>query len=202
MNMRLLLWGLFSLGSGITGQAEELALEVMPESSGVNVAVEATIDSFVGKLDRYKLYVGIDPDSEQVVSAEMVFDFADLKTGKTDRDEAMLDWQNHTAYPEGRFVLKEAISADGQSMAKGTLTLHGVAREVAFPVRVTRVDDRYILVGEALIDYTDYGLENIRKMLILTVNPEVNISFYFQGELDKEAKSTHELQTITQQKND
>jgi polyisoprenoid-binding protein YceI len=160
----------------------ERALKLDRSKSYVDVDVKATVDSFTGHLDRYEISVPLD-GAAKIKDAVLNFKFADLKTGKADRDKAMLEWLG-SADAAGSFDLGLlALAPDGQGQASGKLTMHGQSQLVEFPVHVTVKDGVYTVSGKATIDYRNWGLKKIRKMGLLTVDPEVTVRFQFVGSL-------------------
>lgn len=165
--------------------AVEQPLAVDAAHSRVEVVVKATVDSFVGKLDAYDAAILIDPALGEVVGARFSFHFADVKTGKADRDAAMHEWQGTQAHPDGEFTLAaiERDPAGSGRRARGTLVLHGRSKEIVFPVSITRAGGDYALDGDAALDTRDYGLPVVRKLMVLKVDPEVHVRFHLQGKL-------------------
>jgi polyisoprenoid-binding protein YceI len=174
-----------------TARAAEAPLRIDPARSRVEIAVKATGDSFVGKLERYDAAIVVDPDSAaiEVLRARFAFRFADVKTGKDARDEEMHAWQDTARHPDGTFTLA-ALSTEegGRRVATGTLVLHGRSREIAFPVTVAREGGLYAIDGEATLDTRDFGLSVIKKFLLLKVDPEVKVRFHLQGRAVPEGK--------------
>jgi polyisoprenoid-binding protein YceI len=153
--------------------------------------MKATADSFVGRLERYEAVIVVDPEtaSADVVRARFAFRFADVKTGKDARDEAMHSWQDTAHHPDGIFTLAAIEQgADGGRAATGTLVLHGRSREISFPVSVSREGGLYAIDGEATLDTRDFGLPVIKKLLLLKVDPAVKVRFHLQGRAVPEGK--------------
>lgn len=160
--------------------AEPVPLSIDAAQSRVEIVVKATVDSFTGKLDAYKAAISV--DDGRVVSARLDFRFSDVRTGKPARDEAMHEWQETARHPDASFVLAALKpAAEGRLTATGALTLHGVTKEISFPVSVIRDGDRYAFDGEATLDTRDHGLPVIRKFLMLKVDPSVVVRFHLQG---------------------
>lgn len=164
--------------------AAPLPLAIDPAQSSVEVVVRATVDSFTGKLDAYVADISVEPASHQIVSAAFAFKFADVHTGKADRDQAMLDWEEVATHPDANFQLLRLVpSPAGSLLATGRLTLHGVTRELTFPVSVTHEGERYGIDGAVTLDTRLFGLPLIRKFMVLKVDPEVLVRFHLQGSL-------------------
>ncbi len=176
-NFRLLLLALLLPLAALAG---ERALKVDKERSFVDVDVKATVDSFTGHLDAYEARVIVD-DNGKIKSAVFAFKFADLKTGKPDRDTEMIKWLGGGS-PEGRYEMGNlAMAPDGQGQVSGRLTMHGDVELVEFPVTVTRVDGTYTVTGETTLDTRTWGLKVIRKALVFKVDPEVKVRFKLVG---------------------
>ena len=66
--------------------AAERLLKLDPTKSYVDVDVKATVDSFTGHLDAYDFKATVD-DKKKFKSGSLSFKFANLKTGKPERDD-------------------------------------------------------------------------------------------------------------------
>jgi polyisoprenoid-binding protein YceI len=177
---RLRVLALFALLS-LTLSAADRALKVDPARSYVDVDVKSTVDSFTAHLDAYALRANVD-DKGRIKTASLTFRFADVKTGKPDRDKKMLEWLGGDD-AAGKFELGIlALAPDGQGQANGNLTFHDATALVEFPVNVTKAGDTYTITGEASIDYRNWKLKVIRTALVLKVDPIVKVRFKFAGE--------------------
>ena len=58
----------------------------------------------------------------------------------------------------------------------GTLSLHGVSREIQFPVQARQDGDAVLLQGKLPVRMTDYGIR-IPRFLFVTVEDQVMVSF-------------------------
>jgi polyisoprenoid-binding protein YceI len=160
--------------------AADRLLKADPAKSYVDVDVKVTIGDFTAHLDRYDLQATIDAKNK-FKSGVLTFKFADLKTGKPDRDQAMLEWLGGND-PAGKFEIGIiALTPDGQGRVTGNLTFHGTSSLVEFPILVVRTGDEYTITGEATIDYRNWNLKKIRKAGLITVDPEVKVRFKFAG---------------------
>lgn len=160
--------------------AADRSLKIDHSRSYVDVDVKATMDSFTARLEAYDLKATVD-DSGRIKAATLDFRFADLKTGKSERDAGMIDWLGGGA-PAGRFELGIlALTPSGQGQVSGNLTFHGRTALVEFPVNITRDGEARMITGTATIDYRHWGLKVFRKLGVLKVDPEVKIRFKFTG---------------------
>lgn len=161
--------------------AADRGLKVDPARSFVDVDVKSTTDSFTAHLDAYALHAQVD-EKGRIRKASLTFRFADLKTGKPDRDAKMLMWLGGDD-PTGKFDLGIlALTPSGQGQVTGNLSFHDTTALVEFPVNITSTDNTYVITGEATIDYTRWNLKVIRIMMLLKVDRMVRISFKFTGE--------------------
>lgn len=173
-------------------RAAETQLQIDAARSRVDIEVKATVDSFVGRLERYDAKVVVDPEAGEVRQARLAFHFADVRTGNQDRDEQMHAWQDSERHPDGLFVLRTLErDSEGRTVASGTLTLHDLAREITFPVAVTRDGGLYAIDGDATLDTRDFGLPVIKKFLFLKVDPEVHVRFHVQGRVVEATAAIH-----------
>ena len=161
--------------------AAERFLKLDPASSYVDVDVGVTMDSFTAHLDNYELRATAD-DKKSVKSTVLTFKFADLKTGKPDRDAKMIEWLGG-GDPTGKFEAGIiALTPDGQGRVTGYLTMHGEKSLVEFPVLVTKSPEGVITItGEATVDYRNWKLKVIRMAMVMKVDPEVKVRFKFTG---------------------
>lgn len=160
--------------------AQEVRLKIDKARSFIDVDVKATVDSFVGRLEGYDAVIPLDP-AGRIRTARIAFKFTDLKTGKTDRDAKMIEWLGG-GVPEGKFDLGTlALAPDGQGVANGNLTFHGVTQRIEFPVLITKTDDATTITGEATLDYRNWNLKIIRLAMLLKVDPMVKVKFKLIG---------------------
>jgi len=186
--MKLASW-LLSVAVLVSGaRAAEQTLQIDAARSRVDVVVKATVDSFVGRLEAYEAAIGVDAAAGELRSARFGFHFADVKTGKSDRDEQMNAWQDTAHHPDGEFVMTSLARVEGALIATGTLRLHDMAREISFPVSVSHEGGLFAIDGDATIDTRDFGLPVIKKFLVLKVDPEVHVRFHLQGSAVTSAK--------------
>jgi len=161
--------------------AADRTLKVDRARSYVDVDVSATMDSFTAHLDVYDLRATVD-EKDRFKDGSFSFRFADLKTGKPDRDAGMIEWLGG-GEPVGRFELGIiALTPSGQGQISGNLTFHGHTAIVELPVNVTRTGEAYVVTGEVTLDYRNWGLKIYRKFAVLKVDPLVKVRFKFTGQ--------------------
>jgi len=154
------------------------------QHSSIDIAVKATIGSFVAKLQDFDASVTMASHVAQVEAGVLRFNFASIKTGNAGRDRDMNKWQQTDRFPEVVFTLI-AIEpgAGGTPIARGKLRFHGVERLMSFPISVETKDQTIDLDGDVPIDTRDYGLPIIKDFLVLKVDPIVHVHFHLLGKL-------------------
>ena len=150
--------------------------------SSIEVDVKATGHDFTAKLNKYKIKVTGSASKAHPDTVKLTWNFKDLVSAKADRDKEMLHWLEHAKLPSGSFTLSSFTKrTDGRMWAKGNLKIHGISKVVQFPVASTRKGKSLTVSGSVKIDHQNFGLKKIRKVLLLTVDPVVNIRFKLHG---------------------
>jgi polyisoprenoid-binding protein YceI len=153
--------------------------------SHVEIAVKATFNSFVARLETYDVAITLDPESGRVESTAFHADLSAVKTGRADRDHNMSEWLQTKEFPQVVFELGAVDRGpNGALTARGRVQLHGQQHDVSFPVTVTVNGGLSTIDGTATLDTRDFGLPIIR-FLVLTVNPVVHVHFHLQGSLTR-----------------
>jgi polyisoprenoid-binding protein YceI len=152
--------------------------------SHVEIAVKATVGSFVARLQVFDLLITATPQTGQIESAVFRSDFAAIKTGNADRDRDMNEWQQTDKFPDVMFTLTTIEpAASRKSIAHGQLRFHGVERSVSFPISIESKAQIIAIEGDATIDTRDFELPVITKYYVLRVDPVVHLHFHLQGRL-------------------
>ena len=69
------------------------------------------------------------------------------------------------------------------NLAVGELTIHGVKKSIQMPVTAKNINGIWDITGEADFDYRDFNLPKIRKMLVLVVDPHLQVTFHLVGKI-------------------
>ena len=153
-----------------------------PARSSVDIAVKATVGSFVAHLRDFEASMEISPGPAEATAAAFRFRFSSISTGNAQRDRDMNDWQQSDRYPTAVFTLTSLErTAGGGTIAHGMLLLHGVGRPLSFPVSLQLGPDSIAVTGDLVIDTRDFALPVIRKFVVLKVDPVVRVHFHIQG---------------------
>ena len=185
--MKNIVYLIATLWLTLAGGAVEQMLKIDPARSFIDIEVKATAGSFTGHLDRYDAKIKVEPNGK-IKGAIFSFNFAELKTGQTDRDAAMLKWLGGSLL-EGRFEVGNiALMPDGQGQCSGRLTLHGVTERIEFPINLTKVGDTYTLTGQTTLDHRAWNLKVIRLAYVAKVDPEIKVRFKLTGQVVAGAK--------------
>lgn len=163
--------------------APRLVLRVAAPESRVAFEAQAFLHSFSGRTSKIRGTVRL-ADAERPEGAEACFriDAASLETGNATRDAIMRDEHLQTSrFPAIAFDLLQVEgarrAADGwEFVARGTLTLRDVTRELRFPVLARRVRDDVRLTGEVPVKMSDHGIP-APTFWFLTVEDRVLVRF-------------------------
>ena len=155
---------------------------VDPTRSSVEIAVKATVGSFVARLGNFDATITIPTGKGAMPTATFRFAFASIKTGNEQRDRDMNDWQQTDRFPTAAFTLASLeTTAPGVVVAHGRLLLHGIERPLSFPVSLEIAGTSVTVTGDLVVDTREFGLPVIRKFVVLKVDPVVRVHFRLQG---------------------
>jgi polyisoprenoid-binding protein YceI len=165
------------------GAAPRPVYRLDPRASQVGFEAQAFLHRFGGQTSKLQgLFRGADLTRFSDAEACIQIDAASLETGNNLRDRTMREDHLETAvFPTIDFRLEGVDSVRPLGSARevtirGALTLHGVTRELGFPVRVLEEGAVVRLEGETPLRMTDYGIP-IPGFLFLTVNDQVTVRF-------------------------
>ncbi len=174
---------LFGLAASPLLWAAESPLILDPEHSSIEAVVKSTTDNFTAKLTTYTATITVDPAQKRVTTTQIAFHFNDVKTSNAKRDVEMLHWEQADQFPDAVYTLATLQpGTDGTFTAHGKFNLHGVTKEITFPLTISlKTPDHYAITGELPLDTRDFGLPVIRKFAVLKVNPLLQIKFHLEG---------------------
>lgn len=119
-------------------------------------------------------------DGAQIGAVDVVVDMTTLESDDSRRDGQLRNRGLQTSqFPEASFTLDEPIALDEvpavgeviQATATGTLTLHGVSRQIAVALEAQLVDNSTIVVvGGVEVALADYDIEPPTGFSVLSVD--------------------------------
>jgi len=149
----------------------------------VRFEAKAFMHDFTGKTSKVTGAIRLtQPDRLAEAEACVRIDAASLDTGNSTRDDIMRkDHLETAAFPTVDFLLRSLEGTTPQPggwefVAKGTLSLHGVTREIRLPIRARQEGDSVRLTGDIPLKMTDHRIR-IPKFLFFTVEDQVVVSF-------------------------
>lgn len=158
-------------------------LEVDQDRSRIQVDAKATGHNFTGTLKKFTATVSGDATSLKPDGFEMKWGFKDLGTDDEKRDKEMIKWLGD-ADPKGSFkFIKSWTDDSGKTHGMGTLTIHGVSKNISFPYTASRNGEWVTIDGTAALDYQNFKLPVIRAMAVMTVDPKLTVRFHVVGKV-------------------
>ncbi|HYL79654.1 MAG TPA: YceI family protein [Candidatus Acidoferrum sp.] len=159
--------------------------------SSVRFDAKAFLHDFGGKTSKVQGVIRLsDPERLGDAEACIAIDAASLDTGNKDRDDNMRRENLETAkYPTIGFRLAkvESTRRDGggwEFTALGSLSLHGVSREIRLPIRARQDGDAVRLTATLPLKMSEYQIP-IPKLLFIAVEDQVQVSFEVVARLAK-----------------
>ncbi|MGE5848582.1 MAG: YceI family protein [Candidatus Methylomirabilota bacterium] len=171
--------------------ASRTVYRLVEDKGFVGFDAKAFMHEFTGKTSKVHGMIRLaDPDRLTGAEACIRVDAGSLDTGNGTRDDIMRKDHLETAsYPTIEFLLKtvEGVKRDSDGWefgAGGSLSLHGVMREILLPVRVrpaeggagSGADGGVRLTGEIPLRMSDYRI-TIPKFLFFAVQDQVVVKF-------------------------
>ena len=157
--------------------------QVATGPSWVRFDAKAFLHNFGGQTSHIQGIIRV-ADADRLAEAQacILIDATSLDTGNSTRDGIMRNEHLETSkFPTIDFLLQtvHAVTHRGENWeftAEGTLSLHGVSRDIQFPVRAHREGDVIRVLGQLPVKMTDYHIA-IPRFLMFTVEDQVQVSF-------------------------
>lgn len=170
---------LFLLATMTVATAADFQID--SQKSWLKLDCKATGHSWTAQVKKFSATISGDAATLVPSAANIAWKFSDIDSDEADRDEKMLDWLDATTHPTGSWKMtKQWKDSAGQQYVSGPLTIAGASKEITIPVKAQKSAKGMTLDGDVWIDTTDFSLPIIR-MVVLTVNPKVNIRFHLEG---------------------
>jgi polyisoprenoid-binding protein YceI len=116
-------------------------------------------------------------DGNAVTAASFQVDVSSITTNESRRDNQVQKALQTDQFPTATFTLTQPIPLDPSATggtavsvpAAGTLTIHGVTRDVTFPLEAQLVGDTIVVVGSTDLTFSDYGVQVPTSPVVLSV---------------------------------
>lgn len=165
----------------IFGSLQAGNFQINKKASEIRVESKATPPHTVMSFVRtYQADIQLDANTLSVSKADFSFKLKDFDSAHEKRDKKMYSWIESDRFPEIAFKLSNIVEEGGQTIGKGSLTMHGVSKEIEVPFSITKKGDTILLDGSAGFSYEDWNLEIIR-MFFFRVRPDLKVSFHLEG---------------------
>ena len=164
-----------------TATAQAIRFRVQPEASEVIFRATSRLMNAEGRFQQVSGEVVVDPKDLTTAKITLSIEAASLDTGIGMRDSHLRseDFLDVKRFPRITFESERIEAAGRNASVYGRLTVHGVTREIAVPVRVDVTGLALVATGELVIDRRDYGLDY--KSFINPIGNDVRVSFTFRA---------------------
>jgi polyisoprenoid-binding protein YceI len=119
--------------------AEPTVYKVDADHSGVNFSIRHFVSNVSGRFRDFDGIIKYDPQNRAASSVEFTIRAASIDTTNNDRDEHLRskDFFEVAKYPTLTFASTRVVPRDAGTLeVTGNLTMHGVTREITFPVQL------------------------------------------------------------------
>ncbi len=177
----LIFWAVAVLSQAALAETRPLVIDMAKTT--VSVFGESTLHDFTSEVTRFDLRIAVESDSGNVEIVHFAFNFADLDSGEKKRDKTMLKWLSHDNFPSGTFSSAKITRVNGQWVAEGILSFHGVEKTIRFPFQLKKENGKYRIDAKTVIDYQNWNLKIIKVLGFLKVFPALEITIHVEGRL-------------------
>jgi polyisoprenoid-binding protein YceI len=183
-NQRALALGLGLLLLAAAAQparADVVRLRIDPAESAVTFKATSRLANADGRFHRFSGDVSLDPSDPTSARVSITVEAASIDTANSKRDNHLRsqDFFWVERHPTIVFESVRAVREAGGVALVGRLTVRGVTREIAVPVRVEVTPDRLVARGEFSLKRTDYEINY--QSVLNPVGDVVEVSFVFRG---------------------
>jgi polyisoprenoid-binding protein YceI len=134
------------------------------------------------RFDQFEAALQLGADGTQVTEATFQFRYDEITSGSTGKDKKVRDWLEAETYPIGTFTSERVETENGTTYLVGPLQLHGQSHPARFRCEVVRRDGQVNFLSQATIDYSDWGLPDLR-IFAFKVQQELEIRVALSGVL-------------------
>lgn len=120
--------------------------------------------------------IRFDPEALEQARFEVAVDARTIDTGNRTKNKHARgsSWFDVEQYPEIRFRSSRIERTDAGYRAVGTLTLHGVAKEISFPFTFRSSGETGVFAGTLVVDRQEFGIKG--PFLGFVVGDEFEVS--------------------------
>ncbi|MCK6446540.1 MAG: YceI family protein [Planctomycetes bacterium] len=174
----------FKLPSDAFAFDQRTRFAVVPTLSRVGFDAKSTLHDFSGVTSRIEgELVACLARPADGASGRITVESRSLDTGLADRDEVMREHLDVAKFPtlvfEWTAFEAESVDAAAQKLrgtAKGKLSIHGVAKDVAMKVDVAvDASKRITIQGQTKLDMKAFGIEPPSQLGLISVEKDVNV---------------------------
>lgn len=124
-----------------------------------------------------------DDKTNQIIKVAILAKVSSFDSKSSNRDSHMMEVTEAIKYPTVSFV-SSSIKDDGSTVdVTGTITFHGVSKQIHFTAKDQLVGKRKIVNGEFVLLLEDFKIERPSMMMMKTEN-EMKMSFSVEFELN------------------
>jgi polyisoprenoid-binding protein YceI len=162
-------------------RAEVVHLRIDQADSAVTFKATSRLANADGRFHRFSGDVSVDPNDPTSARISIIVEAASIDTANTKRDNHLRsqDFFWVERHPTIVFESVRAAREAGGVVLVGRLTVRGVTREIAVPVRVEVTPERFVAHGEFSLKRTDYEINY--QSVLNPVGDVVEVTFVFRG---------------------
>ena len=122
-----------------TAAADPVVYRVDADHSGINFKIRHFVSNVSGRFRDFAGAIRYDKQNPAASSVEFTVKAASIDTASNDRDEDLrsANFFEVAKYPTLTFTSTRVVAKDADTLeVTGSLTMHGVTREITFPVQI------------------------------------------------------------------
>jgi polyisoprenoid-binding protein YceI len=172
---------LLVLAGSAPARAESLRFRIQPEASEITFRATSRLMSAEGHFGRFSGDVVADPARPTGARISLTIEAASLDTGIGMRDNHLrsADFFDIERFPTIAFESVRVETAGRRATVTGSLTLHGVTREIAVPVDVQITETALVASGEFIVNRGEYAMNY--NSFLNPIGNEVRVAFTFRA---------------------
>jgi len=172
---------LLVLAGSAPARAESLRFRIQPEASEITFRATSRLMNAEGTFGRFSGDVVADPARPTGARISLTIEAASLDTGIGMRDNHLrsADFFDIERFPTIAFQSVRVETAGRRATVTGSLTLHGVTREIAVPVDVQITETALVASGEFIVNRGEYAMNY--NSFLNPIGNEVRVAFTFRA---------------------